>query len=77
MAALDDLELAWDKLASLPVRALGRTDPGRLGPAGTHRRAQPATENALLVHLQSQAIAKDLGAKSWRACCPTVGHQRI
>lgn len=68
MAALDDLELAWDKLASLPVRALGAGQTlDVLDRLETHRRAQPATENALLVHLQSQAIAKDLGAKSWRA----------
>jgi hypothetical protein len=68
MAALDELEMAWDKLATLPVRALG---PGQtldvLDRLETHRRRQPAAENALLVHLQSQAIPKDLGAKSWRA----------
>lgn len=68
LAALDGVEMAWDKLASLPVQALG--------PAGTlevldrlerHRRRQPATEHTLLQHLQSQATAKEMGAKSWRA----------
>ncbi|MCW1958584.1 MAG: 13E12 repeat family protein, partial [Mycobacterium sp.] len=68
MAALDDLEAAWDKLASLPVHPLG---PGSaltvLDRLEKHRRRQPARENALLVHLQRQCDAKQMGAKSWRA----------
>ncbi|MGI9124122.1 MAG: HNH endonuclease signature motif containing protein, partial [Mycobacterium sp.] len=68
MDALDDLDVAWDKLASLPVHALG---PGQvlhvLNRLEVHRRRQPAIENALLVHAQTQCAAKELGAKSWRA----------
>jgi hypothetical protein len=68
MAALDDLELAWDKLASLPVHPLGPVQVlDVLDRLETHRRRQPAAEHALLVHLQSQAMPKDMGAKSWRA----------
>ncbi len=68
MVALDELEAAWDKLASLPVHPLG---PGAtlvvLDRLETHRRRQPVRENALLVHLQRQCDAKQMGAKSWRA----------
>lgn len=68
IAALDDLDAAWDKVASLPVHAFG---PGAaldvLTRLETHRRRQPTTENALLVHLQAQCAAKQMGAKSWRA----------
>jgi len=68
MAALDAVETAWDKLAALPVHALG---PGQvltvLNRLEIHRRRQPSTEHALLAHLQSQATPKEMGAKSWRA----------
>jgi len=68
LAALDELEAAWDKLASLPVDTLSA---GQvlvvLDRLETHRRRQPTAEHALLNHLQSQATAKELGAKSWRA----------
>ena len=68
MDALDDLYVAWDKLASLPVHALG---PGHvlnvLNRLEVHRRRQPAVENALLAHVQTQCSAKEMGAKSWRA----------
>ena len=68
MAALDAVEAAWDKLAALPVHALG---PGQvltvLNRLEIHRRRQPSTEHALLAHLQSQATPKEMGAKSWRA----------
>ena len=68
MAALDELEAAWDKLAAMPVQPLG---PGAalvvLDRLETHRRRQPARENALLVHLQRQCDAKQMGAKTWRA----------
>ena len=68
MAALDVVEVAWEKLASLPVHGLGAAQVlAVLGRLETHRRRQPATEHALLVHLQSQATAKEMGAKSWRA----------
>jgi hypothetical protein len=67
-AALDDLEVAWDKLASLPVQALGAAQALEvLHRLEIHRRRQPAIEHALLVELQSQATAKEMGAKSWRA----------
>lgn len=67
-AALDELERAWDKLASLPFHALAATQALEvLHRLETHRRRQPATEHALLVHLQHQATAKEMGAKSWRA----------
>ncbi len=68
MAALDDLEVAWDKLASLPVHALGAGQVlDVLDRLEVHRRRQPAVEHALISHLQSQATATELGAKSWRA----------
>ena len=67
-AALDEVEAAWDKLASLPVAMLG---PGQsldvLERLEIQRRRQPAFEHALLAHLQSEVSAKDVGAKSWRA----------
>ena len=68
LAVLDDLEAVWDKLASLPVAAL---NPGQvlavLDRLETQRRRQPALEHALLNHLQAQATATEMGAKSWRA----------
>ena len=68
LTALDDLEAAWDKLASLPLTTLSAgqvlTVLDRLE---TQRRRQPAVEHTLLNHLQAQATAKDMGAKSWRA----------
>jgi hypothetical protein len=68
LAALDDLEAAWDKLASLPFTTLS---PGQvlavLDRLETQRRRQPAVEHTLINHLQAQATAKDMGAKSWRA----------
>lgn len=67
MAALDELEVAWDKFASLPVHALGAIQVLEvLDRLETHRRRQPAAEHALVVHLQSQATAREMGAKSWR-----------
>jgi hypothetical protein len=67
-AALDDLEVAWEKLASLPVHALGAGQVlAALDRLEVHRRRQPAVEHALVSQLQSQASAKDMGAKSWRA----------
>jgi len=68
MAAVDAVEAAWDKLASLPVHALGAGQVlAVLNRLEIHRRRQPATEHALLCHLQSQATPKEMGAKSWRA----------
>ncbi len=68
MAALDAVEAAWDKLASLPVHALGAGQVlAVLSRLEIHRRRQPTTEHALLTHLQSQATPKEMGAKSWRA----------
>jgi hypothetical protein len=68
MTALDELDAAWDKLASLPVGALIAPQAlAALGRLETHRRRQPAFEHALITHVQSQATAAELGAKSWRA----------
>ena len=68
LAALDDLEAAWDKLASLPVDALSAEQVLTvLDRLETQRRRQPAFEHALLTHLQTQTTAKEMGAKSWRA----------
>ena len=67
LAALDELEAAWNKLASLPVDALGAGQvPAVLDRPETHRRRQPTAEHALLNHLQSRATAKETGSKSWR-----------
>ena len=68
MAMLDDLDAAWDKLASLPVDALAAPQVlAVLDRLEIHRRRQPAVEHGLLNHLQSQATAREMGAKSWRA----------
>ncbi len=65
LTALDELEAAWNKLASLPVDALSAGQvPAVLDRPETHRRRQPTAEHALLNHLQSRATAKDMGAKS-------------
>ncbi len=67
-SALDDLDAAWDKLASLPVHALAAPQAlAVLGRLEIQRRRQPAVEHALITHAQSQASAIDMGAKSWRA----------
>jgi len=68
MTALDELDAAWDKLASLPVQALSAPQIlAALDRLEVQRRRQPAVEHALITHLQSQATPKELGAKSWRA----------
>jgi hypothetical protein len=68
LAALDEVAVAWDKVASLPVHGLGAAHVLEvLDRLETHRRRQPAAEYALLAHLQSQTTAKEMGAKSWRA----------
>jgi len=68
VAALDAVEAAWDKLAALPVHALGAGQVlAVLSRLEIHRRRQPITEHALLTHLQTQATPKEMGAKSWRA----------
>lgn len=74
LAVLDDLDRGWDKLASLPVGALG---PGQalevLHRLEIQRRRQPAVEHALLTQLQARAGAVDMGAKSW----PAVLRERL
>lgn len=68
MIALDELDAAWDKFASLPMGSLGAPQAlAALGRLETHRRRQPAVEHALITHAQSQATATEMGAKSWRA----------
>lgn len=68
MTALDELDAAWDKLASMPVGTLSAPQAlVALGRLETHRRRQPTFEHALLTHAQCQATATELGAKSWRA----------
>jgi len=68
MAVLDELDAVWDKLASLPVDGLGAPEVlAVLDRLEVCRRRQPTVEHALLVHAQSQATAKEVGAKSWPA----------
>lgn len=68
MAALDELDAAWDRLVSLPVRALDAPQALQaLARLEVHRRRQPAVEHALITQVQSQATATEMGAKSWRA----------
>lgn len=68
MTALDELDAAWDKLASMAVGTLSAPQAlAALGRLETHRRRQPTFEHALLTHAQCQATATELGAKSWRA----------
>jgi hypothetical protein len=65
LAALDDLEAAWDKLASVPLTTLSAGQVlAVLDRLETQRRRQPAIEHTLLNQLQAQATAKDMGAKS-------------
>lgn len=67
MIALDGLDAAWDKLAALPVHSLAAPQVlAVLDRLEIHRRRQPSVEHALITHLQSQANAKEMGAKSWR-----------
>lgn len=66
--ALDELDAAWDKLASLPIRALDAPQALlTLSRLEAQRRRQPAVEHALITHMQSQTTAAEMGAKSWRA----------
>lgn len=66
IAALDEFDTAWKKLAALPVHGLGAAEALTvLERLETCRRRQPAVEHALLAHLQSQATAAELGAKAW------------
>lgn len=68
MAALDDLDAAWDKLVSLPIQPLAAGQVlAVLSRLETHRRRQPAVEHALITHAQDRATAVEMGAKSWRA----------
>jgi hypothetical protein len=68
ITALEELDAAWGKLASLPLEALGAAQVLEvLDRLEMHRRRQPVVEHALLNHLQSQATAREMGAKSWRA----------
>jgi len=68
MTALDGLDAVWDKLAALPIQTLSAPQIlSALDRLETHRRRQPAVEHALVNHLQSQATAKEMGAKSWRS----------
>ena len=67
MTALDELDAVWDKLASLPVHALDAPQVlASLDRLEIHRRRQPSVEHALITHLQDQATAVQMGAKSWR-----------
>ena len=67
MTALDELDAAWAKLASLPVHALDALQVlETLDRLEIHRRRQPAVEHALVTHLQSRSTAVEMGAKSWR-----------
>ena len=72
LAALDQWDAAWEKLVSLPVDGLTAVQVlavvERLEIA---RRRQPALEHALVVQLQSQSTAKQMGATSWPAVLST------
>ncbi len=68
LATLDELEAVWDKLASVPVHDLDAPQVlAVLDRLERQRRRQPTVEHALITHLQCQASAKEMGAKSWRA----------
>ncbi len=68
LSALDQLEAAWDTLASLPVEGLSAPQVlAVLDRLERHRRRLPGFEHALVTHVQVQAGPKELGAKSWRA----------
>ena len=66
MTALDELD-AVGQVASLPVHALDAPQVlASLDRLEIHRRRQPSVEHALITHLQDQATAVQMGAKSWR-----------
>ena len=68
LAALDGVDAAWDSLTSLPVDGSGAPEALEvLERLETLRRRLPAVEHAVLAHLQTQATAKEMGAKSWPA----------
>ncbi len=68
MAALDELDAVWDRLAGLPFSALDAEQTlAVLDRLEVHRRRLPAVEHGLLSHAQAVATPVELGAKSWRA----------
>lgn len=67
LTALAELDAAWDKMASVSISALDAPQVlAVLDRLEVHRRRQPSVEHGLINHLQSQATAKEVGAKSWR-----------
>ena len=65
-SALADLEVAWEKVASLPVEALSGVEALEvLDRLERCRRRLPGFEHGLVSHLQSQGDPKHLGGKSW------------
>lgn len=74
LSALADLEVAWEKLASVPVETLTGVEALEiLDRLERHRRRLPAFEHGLVAQLRSQAGPRDMGAKSW----PAVLSQRL
>jgi hypothetical protein len=68
MAALDEIDAVFEKLASMPVNTLDAPQVlDTLDRLEAHRRRQPTLEHALITQLKSEATPVDMGAKSWRA----------
>ncbi len=68
LAALDELDAVWNKLASLPTATLDAPQAlACLDRLEVHRRCQPALEHRLLTHIQTESTPRQLGAKTWPA----------
>ncbi len=68
LAAVAELEAAWERLAALPVEGMGVPQVlEALERLEVQRRRQPAVEHALIGRLQGLGSPREMGAKSWPA----------
>ena len=66
VAAVAEVEAAWERLAAVAVDGMGVPQVlEALERLEAHRRRQPAVEHALIGRLQSLGSAREMGAKSW------------
>jgi hypothetical protein len=66
--ALDEVLVTWDKVATLPAKAMAAPELLTvLERVERPRRLLPAVEHNVLTQLQSQTTPVDVCAKSWRA----------
>jgi hypothetical protein len=66
-AAVTALRAAYDELAALPIDALSKAElVGVLDDLETLSCQLPAQSHRMLARLQTEATAKEMGAKSWK-----------